>query len=934
MKLKFFVAFAIVFLLVGCVNADQQIVASQVGTATQIWSLTTYDDGTGEAVYGGTYGTGTYGGNLLKWNTTLGGWTVVATQLNSQNYIRSLAVYNDGTGNAIFGGTGHISSGARLYKYNTTLGGWLQVAPQLYDTYLESLATYDDGTGNGTELYGGTAYGSGWLFKYNNVSNNWTPIRNYAGYSQSGITALLVHNDGTGNALFAGTSGTAQLHKNNASGSTYVARGTWMGASTIHALAEYNDGTGNAIYGSTGTTGKLWKHNLTMAVPPTTEGWVQVAEGISTDVLSLTTFNDGNSTSIFGGTYPNAYLLRYANWTYDATNDAPGWQYAGYDPGGNSYILSLVNHDDGGSIGDSIFGGTRVGGELVQFYDLPYVTASNVSFTQTAYVGVVPFDVTFNDTTEGDPDSFYWDYWDGWTDNTKNTTHTYTTSGNYTVEHTAYNALGGGAAPNSYVLAYDAITPSFTPDSFGGPAPWTITFTDTSTGTPDTWAWDFGEGNVSAAQHPSFLYNTPGVYNVTLNASNPYSFGIAFQNNITITIPAAPVANFTSTPNNGTASLFVQFNDTSTGSVTSYAWDFGDGGSDNIANPNHTFVSPGVYLVTLTVSNLGGSSSHSELISVIEPTPVPTPSVRQWAATHNVKITVRSVWGGPVSGVTVNATYVETSGPLAWLWDWVGLPANATVQNTTLSGHTGADGSINFLLVESVQYNITAFKAGEVNAGMFIYPKDDDYTIWADGINKSILFPTGYNELEQITFNVSARELNTTAGRITVNYGDALGQTTWAQVLVNQSASTGNLTLENTVASYTSGAGNFTYNFDLLGTRDESYIVRLRSSGTVFANVTRDYGVAFPPGPVSFGIPEGLLVYLGMLGIIVITFFFPRSLPGPAVIVAMMFAWVFYYLGWWKDLAPPDIVFAALVLFSSIAIIFNIVLRSKKTFFE
>jgi hypothetical protein len=233
-----------------------------------------------------------------------------------------------------------------------------------------------------------------------------------------------------------------------------------------------------------------------------------------------------------------------------------------------------------------------------------------------------------------------------------------------------------------------------------------------------------------------------------------------------------------------------------------------------------------------------------------------------------------------------------------------------------------------------VQYNITAFKVGEVNAGMLIYPKDDDYTIWADGINKSILFPTGYNELEQITFNVSARELNTTAGRITVNYGDALGQTTWALVLVNQSASTGNLTLENTVASYTSGAGNFTHNFDMLGTRDQSYIVRLRSSGTTFANVTRDYGVSFPPGPVSFGIPEGLLVYVGMLGIIVIAFFFPRSLPGPAVIVSMMFAWVFFYLGWWKDLAAPDIVFSALVLFSSIAIIFNIVLRSKKTYFE
>ena len=391
-----------------------------------------------------------------------------------------------------------------------------------------------------------------------------------------------------------------------------------------------------------------------------------------------------------------------------------------------------------------------------------------VSFTENTTSGAVPLVVMFNDTSTGEfPDSYSWDFGDGGWSSDANYTYTFNTAGTWTVGHNAANAMGSDGWQYVDINVYDVIVPSFSVDSFTGAAPFTITCTDTSTGGPDTWAWDFGEGNTSALQNPSFVYNTPGVYNITLNASSPYSFGIAFQNNITVTLPAAPIANFTSTPNNGTASLFVQFNDTSTGGhVTSYAWDFGEGGSDNIANPNHTFVSPGVYLVTLTVSNAGGSSSHSELITVTAPTPVPTPSVRQWAATHNVKITVRSVWGGPVSGVDVNATYVETSGPLAWLWDWVGLPANATVQNTTLSGHTGADGSINFLLVESVQYNITAFKAGEVNAGMLIYPKDDDYTIWADGINKSILFPTGYNELEQITFNVSAHELNTTAGRL------------------------------------------------------------------------------------------------------------------------------------------------------------------------
>ena len=44
-----------------------------------------------------------------------------------------------------------------------------------------------------------------------------------------------------------------------------------------------------------------------------------------------------------------------------------------------------------------------------------------------------------------------------------------------------------------------------------------------------------------------------------------------------ITVPAPPVANFTSDVQNGSAPLTVQFTDTSTGNVTSYLWDFGDG---------------------------------------------------------------------------------------------------------------------------------------------------------------------------------------------------------------------------------------------------------------------------------------------------------------------------------------------------------------------
>ncbi|QEC49121.1 DNRLRE domain-containing protein [Baekduia soli] len=83
--------------------------------------------------------------------------------------------------------------------------------------------------------------------------------------------------------------------------------------------------------------------------------------------------------------------------------------------------------------------------------------------------------------------------------------------------------------------------------------------------------------------------------------------------------PTGPTASFTATPTSGTAPLVVQFTDTSTGSPTTHAWNFGDGTPvDTTANPQHTYSTPGTYDVTLSVSNANGSDSvtQSGLITV------------------------------------------------------------------------------------------------------------------------------------------------------------------------------------------------------------------------------------------------------------------------------------------------------------------------------
>lgn len=88
--------------------------------------------------------------------------------------------------------------------------------------------------------------------------------------------------------------------------------------------------------------------------------------------------------------------------------------------------------------------------------------------------------------------------------------------------------------------------------------------------------------------------------------------------------PAAPVASFNSAPNSGTAPLNVAFSDTSTGVITSWAWDFGDASGSALQNPSHVYAA-GTYSVSLTVNGPGGTSTLTKpaLVAVAAEPPPP-----------------------------------------------------------------------------------------------------------------------------------------------------------------------------------------------------------------------------------------------------------------------------------------------------------------------
>jgi PKD repeat protein len=102
--------------------------------------------------------------------------------------------------------------------------------------------------------------------------------------------------------------------------------------------------------------------------------------------------------------------------------------------------------------------------------------------------------------------------------------------------------------------------------------------------------------------NPQHTYINYGTYVVTLT----YGSRVSVSKNILIT--AEPVADFIGFPTRGPANLTVQFTDLSQSVVplTTWFWNFGDGSFSSDQHPGHTYYTPGMYNVTLNVTNTLG----------------------------------------------------------------------------------------------------------------------------------------------------------------------------------------------------------------------------------------------------------------------------------------------------------------------------------------
>ena len=154
----------------------------------------------------------------------------------------------------------------------------------------------------------------------------------------------------------------------------------------------------------------------------------------------------------------------------------------------------------------------------------------------------------------------------------------------------------------------DAPTAGFDIDNQGEGV---VVFANTSTESPTSYLWDFGDGTTSSEVNPTHTYTQNGTYHVCLTATNAGGENTICKD---VVILLSPVASFTSEV---TGNGELTFTDQSSNDPTDWSWDFGDDSTSTEQNPVHTFAASGEYNVCLTASNAAGDDTTCETISVV-----------------------------------------------------------------------------------------------------------------------------------------------------------------------------------------------------------------------------------------------------------------------------------------------------------------------------
>jgi PKD repeat protein len=439
------------------------------------------------------------------------------------------------------------------------------------------------------------------------------------------------------------------------------------------------------------------------------------------------------------------------------------------------------------------------------------------NFTGSPRAGDPPLIVSFTDQSTGNPVTWQWNFGDGRPNATgQNPVHVYQAAGMYEVTLTVSNAGGSDTRVKpGYIMVNEVPVRPPVADFMGSPRageiPLAVSFTDLTTGIPDTWAWNFGDGTPNATiRNPDHTYESTGVFTVTLTASNALGTDTAVKSGYIVSTILPLSAEFSADKTGGFVPLFVRFADLSTGIPTGWEWTFGDGTPNvTVENPSHLYDTAGTFTVTLTVRNATGNTSTITKPGYITVSSLPNPPVANFTANTT----------SGIAPLYVQFADTSTGDPFSWTWDFG--------DNSTSSGQNP----------------------------LHKYRQPGNFTVSLTVVN------TGGSDTEQKTGFIQVREeppvaafsANNTSGYapLTVGFTDAStgGPTAWAWEFGDGGISS---------------AQDPVYQFALAG----NYTVNLTVSNSFGSNVSvrQDYiTVLLPPAPVADFIAVPLTGYAPQL---------------------------------------------------------------------
>jgi hypothetical protein len=340
-----------------------------------VLAMCVFDDGGGPALYAGGHfiaAGGVAANNIAKWNGS--SWSPLGSGVNSG--VTALKVFSHGGGGpslyvgGVFSSAGGIAAQC-IARWNgsswASVGGGLGNSPAV-----SSLAVFNDGTG--AALFVGGSFQNAGGVPASNIArwngSNWSPLG--SGTNIGYVNALTVFDDGSGQALYAGgdftaAGGVTANHIAKWNGSTWSALGSGMGGlgynTSVESLTVFDDGTGAALYAggiftSAGTVTAnyiaKWDGSSWSALPSEIHGF-----GADNQVFALAALEGSGGPALYAGGFFSsagaAVTDCIANWN--------GSSWSALGKGMDGSVDALKVFDDGS--GSALYAGgsfTTVGG--------------------------------------------------------------------------------------------------------------------------------------------------------------------------------------------------------------------------------------------------------------------------------------------------------------------------------------------------------------------------------------------------------------------------------------------------------------------------------------------------------------------------------------------------------------------------------------------